>query len=62
VLTVEQAETLIKIAVLVTYTDGFTYTPEMMRLNRRLATVAGPYYRRGCISEAAARELAYVAR
>ncbi len=62
VLTAEQAATLTEIATLVTYSDGFTYTPVMMRLNKLLAAVAGPNYRRAIISEAAAREHAYVAR
>ena len=62
VLTAEQAETLTEIATLVTYSDGFTYTPEMMKLNKLIATAAGPNWRRACISEAAAREHAYVAR
>jgi hypothetical protein len=56
VLTAEQAETLIEIATLVYYSDGFTYTKPMMALNRRLANIAGPNYRRACLAEAAARE------
>ena len=62
VLTIDQADTLTQIATLVTYTDGFTYTPAMMKVNKLIAAAAGPNYRRACISEAAARELAYVAR
>jgi hypothetical protein len=62
VFTADQAETLIEIATLVTCTDGFTYTPAMMKLNKLIAAAAGPNYRRACISEAAAREHAYVAR
>jgi hypothetical protein len=62
VLSAEQAETLIEIATLVTHSDGFTWTPEMMKLNRLIANAARPNYRRGILAEAAARELAYVAR
>jgi hypothetical protein len=60
VLTADQAATLAEIAVLVSYSDGFTYTREMMALNRRLACLAGPNYRRACLAEAATRERAYV--
>ena len=62
VFTAEQAETLAEIATLVTYSDGFTYTPEMMKLNKLIAGAAGPNWRRACILEASAREHAYVAR
>ena len=58
----EQIETLAEIATLVTYSDGFTYTPRMMALNKLLANIGGPNYRRGILAEAAARERTYVAR
>ena len=58
----EQDALLTEMATLVYYSDGFTYTPEMMKLNKLIATAAGPNWRRACISEAAAREHAYVAR
>src|SRR5258706_4069878 len=54
VFTAEQAETLAEIATLVTYSDGFTYTPEMMKLNKLIAGAAGPNWRRACILEASA--------
>ena len=62
VFTAEQAETLAEIATLVTYSDGFTYTPEMMRLNKLIAGAAGPNWRRACLAHATAREHTYVAR
>jgi hypothetical protein len=61
-LTLDQADTLVQLATLVTYSDGFTYTPAMMALNRRLANIGGPNYRAAVLAEAAAREHAYVAR
>ena len=45
-LTGPQARALWEIATLVTYTDGFTYTPAMMKVNKLIAAAAGPNYRR----------------
>jgi hypothetical protein len=61
-LTLDEADTLVQLATLVTYSDGFTYTPEMMRLNKLIANIGGPNYRQAILAEAAARERAYVAR
>jgi hypothetical protein len=61
-LTLDQADTLTQIATLVTYSDGFTYTPAMMKLNKLIANIGGPNYRQAILAEAAAREHAYVAR
>jgi hypothetical protein len=60
-LTLDQADTLVEIATLVTHSDGFTWTPAMMKLNKLIANIGGPNYRRAILAEATAREHAYVA-
>jgi hypothetical protein len=57
VLTADQAAMLTEIATLVYYSDGFTYTKPMMALNKLIADLAGPNYRRACLAEAARREV-----
>jgi hypothetical protein len=61
-LNAEQTQTLMEIATLAYYSDGFTYTAKMMKLNRWLANWNTAAARRECLAHAAARELAYVAR
>ena len=56
VLNADQAETLTEMATLVWYSDGFTYTKQMMALNKFIADSAGPAARRACLARAAARE------
>ena len=56
VLDADQAETLTEIATLVSYSGGFTYTRDMMALNKWIANMSTPVTRRACLAQAAARE------
>jgi hypothetical protein len=56
VLNADQAEVLTEIATLVSYSDGFTYTNDMMALNKRIAGLSAPAARRDFLAQAAARE------
>jgi hypothetical protein len=57
VLTADQAETLTEIATLVYYSDGFTFTKDMMAFSKWVADLPTPAARRACLARAAAREL-----
>ena len=52
----DQAEILTEIATLVSYSGGFTYTRDMMALNKWIANMSTPVTRRACLAQAAARE------
>ena len=56
VLDADQAEILAEIATLVWYSDGFTYTKDMMALNKWIAIMSTPAVSRACLAQAAARE------
>jgi hypothetical protein len=57
-----QIETLTELSTLAYYSDGFTFTPAMMRLSKFIADRVPPAAQHACLAEAAAREHAYVAR
>jgi hypothetical protein len=57
-----EAETLAEMCTLATYSDGFTYTEEMMAICKVIADRSSPADRRVCLARAAARELALVHR
>ncbi len=57
VLDADQAETLTEIATLVSYSGGFTYSRDMMALNKRIAGLSTSAARRACLAQAAAREI-----
>jgi hypothetical protein len=57
-----EAETLAELCTLTAYSDGFTFTEPMMAICKVIANRSTPAARRVCLVEAAARELAYVAR
>jgi len=56
VLNADQAEILSEIATLVSYSGGFTYTRDMMALNKWIAGLSTPTARRACLAQAVARE------
>jgi hypothetical protein len=61
-LTADQDALLTEMATLVYYSQGFTYTRDMMRLTKLIADRATPAAQHACLAHADAREHAYIAR
>jgi hypothetical protein len=57
-----EAETLAEMCTLATYSDGFTFSQEMMAICKVIADRSAPAVRRDCLARAAERERAYVRR
>jgi hypothetical protein len=57
-----EAETLAEMCTLTVYSDGFTFSEEMMAICKVIADRSSPADRRVCLARAAERERAYVTR